>query len=598
MVPFSLPSRSVAQIEPAAIASDTRSVDRYVVSGRLEEVGRRREPRLLALAAQLMQEDFEGTWPAAGWELLDASDTDGGDFLWGQRDCHPRSGSYAGWSIGGGGHGSLYGCSSDYPTNARTWAIYGPFDLSEATSASLTFHLWGSTEGGEQCPYDFLLVGSSIDGDLFSGNTYCGGWTGGDAGNGYYEQALDLSDRVGESQVWVGFLFASDDLINDTGFTVDDIQLTTDGSDEPTPEPTQDPPEPVEVTGITPNTGVNTGTVHIRDLSGSGFQMGADAFLANLAMDVITATQVTVVNSTTITCDFDLTDASPGDWHVLVNNPDDSFGMLSLGFTVTDPPPACQILLPLVVKRYPPVPGTPVLKPISNDDGDGNYTVTWTDADLIDTYTLQVASTSDFADAATAYEGSSRSYWANSQSPGSYYYRVRGNNSWGSGEWSNTESVIVAAPIMTLYPNNNDDTDFFLSEQQDVGNVWVSSSDGNGVREWDMSLDGDLAGEDYTYALYVSGPPDTRVACDVEILLRRNGSEVILARWTDAFVLTGETGFFYHTGSKQGVEPDARAGDTLVLRVRSDGSSFLVAHGESSWGEMYDSYIEVPGYVP
>ncbi len=172
-----------------------------------------------------MSEDFEAAWPAAGWALSDQSANDGGEYLWGKRDCHPHTGGYAGWSVGGGAQGSALACAAHYPNNANAWAVYGPFDLSTFTSARLTFYLWGRSEGGGNCPYDFLFVGSSTDRTNFSGGSSCGDYTGGDAGNGYYRQTLDLSHRLGESEVWVAFVFVSDSDTTEIGFTVDDVNL-------------------------------------------------------------------------------------------------------------------------------------------------------------------------------------------------------------------------------------------------------------------------------------------------------------------------------------------------------------------------------------
>jgi hypothetical protein len=189
--------------------------------------------------AATMSEDFEGTWPAAGWEVVDTSSSDGGEYLWGKRDCHPHTGTYGGWSVGGGAQGSALGCSDDYPNYARSWAVYGPFDLSAATGASLTFHLWGRAEAEPECAYDYLYVGSSTDGESFSnGVRHCGNWTNGDAGNGYYQRILDLSSRLGESQVWIGFVFISDSSVADNGFTIDDVTLSVDDTSTPTATPT------------------------------------------------------------------------------------------------------------------------------------------------------------------------------------------------------------------------------------------------------------------------------------------------------------------------------------------------------------------------
>ncbi len=106
-------------------------------------------------AAVVMSQNFEGAWPASGWSLSDQSSNDGGEFLWGKRNCRPRTGSYGGWSVGGGAQGSALACSANYPNHANTWAEYGPFNLSNATSASLTFYFWGRVE------YEANWTGSS-----------------------------------------------------------------------------------------------------------------------------------------------------------------------------------------------------------------------------------------------------------------------------------------------------------------------------------------------------------------------------------------------------------------------------------------------------
>jgi C1A family cysteine protease len=88
------------------------------------------------------------------------------------------------------------------------------------------------------------------------------------------------------------------------------------------------------VTSITPSSGVNTGTVSITNLAGTNFQSGATAKLARSGQTDIPGTSLTVVNSNTITCDFDLTGAATGAWDVVVTNPDSQSGTLSNGFTV------------------------------------------------------------------------------------------------------------------------------------------------------------------------------------------------------------------------------------------------------------------------
>jgi hypothetical protein len=104
------------------------------------------------------------------------------------------------------------------------------------------------------------------------------------------------------------------------------------------------------------------------------------------------------------------------------------------------------VYLPLVVKRYPPLPDVPVLNAISDPEGDGNYTVSWGDAYLADEYVLQEDDNQGFSSPTERYSGT-RLWWdASGKAPGTYHYRVKAINEWGDSGWSNPESVTVAMP--------------------------------------------------------------------------------------------------------------------------------------------------------
>ena len=89
------------------------------------------------------------------------------------------------------------------------------------------------------------------------------------------------------------------------------------------------------VTSVTPNTGLNTETVSITDLAGTGFGSGASVKLEKSGETAITGTNVTVVDPTQITCDLDLTGAATGLWDVTVVNSDTQSATLADGFEVT-----------------------------------------------------------------------------------------------------------------------------------------------------------------------------------------------------------------------------------------------------------------------
>ncbi len=95
----------------------------------------------------------------------------------------------------------------------------------------------------------------------------------------------------------------------------------------------------------------------------------------------------------------------------------------------------------------PSVPPTPVLNVISNADGGGNYTVSWSSVSDATGYILQEATNSDFTGATTVYSGSNTSTNISDKAPGTYYYRVRASNAGGDSEWSNTQSVVVSRDL-------------------------------------------------------------------------------------------------------------------------------------------------------
>ncbi|MBP1927943.1 PKD repeat protein [Methanolinea mesophila] len=103
---------------------------------------------------------------------------------------------------------------------------------------------------------------------------------------------------------------------------------------------------PPTLVSITPDTGVNTGPVAVTDLEGTGFVTGATVTLTRTGEPDIVATGVTVVNSTTITCTLDITNAAAGLWNVTVENTDAQSATLVDGFNITNPAPTVTMLTP------------------------------------------------------------------------------------------------------------------------------------------------------------------------------------------------------------------------------------------------------------
>ena len=116
------------------------------------------------------------------------------------------------------------------------------------------------------------------------------------------------------------------------------------------------------------------------------------------------------------------------------------------------PLPGSTICLPVIMKLWPPIPDIPVLHGISNPDGDGDYTVSWSPAARATSYILEEDDNPAFSSPMTQYSGSESSWTASGKETGTYYYRVGARNSWGNSGWSNVESVGVQPPTPTPTP--------------------------------------------------------------------------------------------------------------------------------------------------
>ena len=216
------------------------------------------------------------------------------------------------------------------------------------------------------------------------------------------------------------------------------------------------PPGPT-LREITPATGLNTGVVHVTNLAGSNFQAESTVKLVRTEQADIEAININVVDSSRITCDFDLTGAAAGLWDVVVTVPDARSDMLSEGFRVRDESgvPDGLAFLPLMVRGWPPIPERPVLKTIDNLDGDGYYTVRWTPAARATAYVLQEDDTTAFSTPTEYSPITSTWRFIVDKGIGDYHYRVKAFNDYGSSGWSGIESVTVVTSTPTSLVNGD-----------------------------------------------------------------------------------------------------------------------------------------------
>jgi putative cell wall-binding protein len=148
-----------------------------------------------------------------------------------------------------------------YTTDSYSWLYAGPYDLSTASAAILTYDVFLHTNTGDGLAVVFSRGDEDGDGYLdFSGFSYTGSpaaWVTG--------ERVDLSNvpgsganLIGESTVWVAFIFQSDSTANTTeGVYLDEVTLV------------QDPDIPV-ISSIDPSSG-SAGTGTQATITGTGF---------------------------------------------------------------------------------------------------------------------------------------------------------------------------------------------------------------------------------------------------------------------------------------------------------------------------------------
>lgn len=115
--------------------------------------------------------------------------------------------------------------------------------------------------------------------------------------------------------------------------------------------------------------------------------------------------------------------------------------------TVTVANRITYVYLPIIAKRWPPVPYPPTLAK-TGDDGAGNYTLTWSydHSQFVPNQGYQFQEATDAAFTTLTINETRSSPQVFSGKPnGTYYYRVAGINAYGRGEWSNVISVTVVA---------------------------------------------------------------------------------------------------------------------------------------------------------
>ena len=175
----------------------------------------------------IKSETFEWDFPGAGWEVLDDYPNDGKEYKWDDDDYRHHAGGWAAWPARGGTNG-INPPPATYPPYMSSWMIYGPFDLSNAKTAEVSFWLWRQIEVN----YDYLFFGVSHDRySTFTGYRW-------DGTADWQEQRISLDGYLGDASVWIAWKFYSDGTVQYEGPWVDDVlirkyvagQVTAQGS--------------------------------------------------------------------------------------------------------------------------------------------------------------------------------------------------------------------------------------------------------------------------------------------------------------------------------------------------------------------------------
>ena len=177
-----------------------------------------------------LYEGFEGVFPG-NWLLNDLSN-DGFDRTWGDTPAWYQAGAWSLWPAAGGA--DAVDPQLGYTDNLESWAEY-KFDFSGLDDVFVNFGLWYLTEPD----FDWVYFCASID----NVNYNCDYWSG--YSNGWTDQAYWLTSYAGYSEVWVAWVFTSDDSISGSDFPgpyVDEVYVYGYAVDAtPPPTPTPDP---------------------------------------------------------------------------------------------------------------------------------------------------------------------------------------------------------------------------------------------------------------------------------------------------------------------------------------------------------------------
>jgi len=137
------------------------------------------------------------------------------------------------------------------------------------------------------------------------------------------------------------------------------------------------------------------------------------------------------------------------------------------------------VYLPLIARRWPPIPYPPTNVSVTAPDIRGDYTISWDYVDYPDvtapaSYELQESLDAAFSDPAV-YLTTQTSYSFTDKPNGRYYYRLRGKNVHGDGVWANLPVVHVTR---VFFDDFSDPTSGWRTKDAERYNFWDANHPG------------------------------------------------------------------------------------------------------------------------
>ncbi|NQT24520.1 PKD domain-containing protein, partial [candidate division KSB1 bacterium] len=176
----------------------------------------------------IMTETFEGSWPASGWTTSsNYTNGTGTPITWAPETYHKYAGTKSAFP-----HGSAMDPAINWSYTANpggvitSQMIYGPFNLSDASDANLTFMLSYQLGAGDQVVWLASTNGTNFYGSGYSGGSIYPNWT---SITFDLKSVPTLGNICGQSAVYIMLLYNADDVqdFNEAAY-IDNISLQKD----------------------------------------------------------------------------------------------------------------------------------------------------------------------------------------------------------------------------------------------------------------------------------------------------------------------------------------------------------------------------------